>query len=174
MIKRDCVLMLIQSILQGFIVASPQLANTGGLIASLGRQYPPGTSFTIVPGKTRQNHPIGEYIVNKKLYWKFKWLCQFFKTSYLSFTAGQQQVFQQVSTGSEMSGAVHRPQVQRISNNIVTLSNVKSPPLFGPQTTIQPVHSVNTVVSKTGKLYFYSHSGLMLVSIKIINVFSWV
>uniref|UniRef100_A0A3P8WT94 Zinc finger protein 280D n=1 Tax=Cynoglossus semilaevis TaxID=244447 RepID=A0A3P8WT94_CYNSE len=99
---------------QGFIVASPQLANTGGLIASLGRQYPPGTSFTIVP-------------------------------------AGQQQVFQQVSTGSEMSGAVHRPQVQRISNNIVTLSNVKSPPLFGPQTTIQPVHSVNTVVSKTGE-----------------------
>ncbi|XP_008335179.1 zinc finger protein 280D isoform X2 [Cynoglossus semilaevis] len=102
---------------QGFIVASPQLANTGGLIASLGRQYPPGTSFTIVP-------------------------------------AGQQQVFQQVSTGSEMSGAVHRPQVQRISNNIVTLSNVKSPPLFGPQTTIQPVHSVNTVVSKTDQTSF--------------------
>lgn len=37
---------------QGFIVASSQLANSSEFIASLGTQYPPGTSFTIVPGKS--------------------------------------------------------------------------------------------------------------------------
>nr|XP_043885785.1 zinc finger protein 280C isoform X2 [Solea senegalensis] len=91
---------------QGFIVASPQLANSGGLIASLGRQYPPGTSFTIVP-------------------------------------AGQQQVFQQLSTGTVIPGAVHRPQVQQISNNIVTLSNVQNPTVYTTQAThLQPNQTV--------------------------------
>ncbi|KAJ3594179.1 hypothetical protein NHX12_006510, partial [Muraenolepis orangiensis] len=33
---------------QGFIVQPPQLSNTN-LIATLGKRYPPGTSFTIVP-----------------------------------------------------------------------------------------------------------------------------
>uniref|UniRef100_A0A3Q3X0M9 C2H2-type domain-containing protein n=1 Tax=Mola mola TaxID=94237 RepID=A0A3Q3X0M9_MOLML len=83
---------------QGFIVTSPQLASSTGLIASLGSQYPPGTSFTIVP-------------------------------------AGQQQLFQHVTpaTATVIPGVVHRPQVQQISNNIVTLSNVQSPALYSTQ-----------------------------------------
>ncbi|XP_026234051.1 zinc finger protein 280C isoform X3 [Anabas testudineus] len=87
---------------QGFIVASSQLANSSEFIASLGTQYPPGTSFTIVP-------------------------------------AGQQQLFQQVSPATVIPGAVHRPQVQQISNNIVTLSNVQSPAVYSTQTNqLQP------------------------------------
>ncbi|XP_074474431.1 zinc finger protein 280C isoform X1 [Sebastes fasciatus] len=78
---------------QGFIVTSPQLANSSEFIASLGSHYPPGTSFTIVP-------------------------------------AGQQHLFQQVTSGTVMPGVVHRPQVQQISNNIVTLSNVQSPAVY--------------------------------------------
>ncbi|XP_053172781.1 zinc finger protein 280C [Scomber japonicus] len=78
---------------QGFIVASPQLTNNSEIIASLGTQYPPGTSFTIVP-------------------------------------AGQQQLFQRVTPGTVLPGVVHRPQVQQISNNIVTLSNVQSPAVY--------------------------------------------
>ncbi|XP_051234945.1 zinc finger protein 280C isoform X1 [Dicentrarchus labrax] len=81
---------------QGFIVTSPQLANSSEFIASLGSQYPPGTSFTIVP-------------------------------------AGQQQLFQHVTPATVIPGAVHRPQVQQISNNIVTLSNVQSPALYSAQ-----------------------------------------
>ncbi|XP_062241319.1 zinc finger protein 280C isoform X1 [Platichthys flesus] len=81
---------------QGFIVTSPQLVNNPGFIASLGRQYPPGTSFAIV-------------------------------------AAGQQQIFQQVSQGTIIPSAVHRPQVQQISNNIVTLSNVQSPTVYSTQ-----------------------------------------
>ncbi|XP_049458400.1 zinc finger protein 280C isoform X1 [Epinephelus fuscoguttatus] len=81
---------------QGFIVASPQLANSSEFIASLGSQYPPGTSFTIVP-------------------------------------AGQQQLFQQVSPATVIPGVVHRPQVQQISNNVVTLSNVQSPAVYSAQ-----------------------------------------
>ncbi|XP_039987153.1 zinc finger protein 280C-like isoform X2 [Xiphias gladius] len=88
---------------QGFIVTSPQLANNSEFIASLGRQYPPGTSFTIVP-------------------------------------AGQQQLFQQVSPGTVIPGAVHRPQVQQISNNVVTLSNVQSPAVYSTQSNqLQPI-----------------------------------
>ncbi|XP_076583785.1 zinc finger protein 280C isoform X2 [Chaetodon auriga] len=81
---------------QGFIVTSPQLPNSSEFIASLGSQYPPGTSFTIVP-------------------------------------AGQQQLFQHVTPATVIPGAVHRPQVQQISNNIVTLSNVQSPALYSAQ-----------------------------------------
>ncbi|XP_029284489.1 zinc finger protein 280C isoform X2 [Cottoperca gobio] len=81
---------------QGFIVTSPQLANNSEFIASLGSQYPPGTSFTIVP-------------------------------------AGQQHLFQQFSSATVMPGAVHRPQVQQISNNVVTLSNVQSPAVYSAQ-----------------------------------------
>lgn len=43
---------------QGFIVTSPQLPNNSEFIASLGSQYPPGTSFTIVPGKPEYNVPV--------------------------------------------------------------------------------------------------------------------
>lgn len=81
---------------QGFIVASPQLVNNSEFIASLGTQYPPGTSFAIVP-------------------------------------AGQQQLFQQVTPNTVIPGAVHRPQVQQISNNIVTLSNVQTPAVYSAQ-----------------------------------------
>ncbi|KAE8297070.1 Zinc finger protein 280C [Larimichthys crocea] len=90
---------------QGFIVTSPQLANSTEFIASLGSQYPPGTSFTIVP-------------------------------------AGQQQLFQHVTPATVIPGAVHRPQVQQISNNIVTLSNVQSPALYSTQSNqLQPNRS---------------------------------
>nr|XP_020481625.1 zinc finger protein 280D isoform X1 [Labrus bergylta] len=82
---------------QGFIVASPNLANRD-FLASLGNQYPPGTSFTFV-------------------------------------SAGQQQLFQQVAPGTVIPAAVHRPQVQQISNNIVTLANVRSPTVYSTQAT---------------------------------------
>lgn len=36
---------------QGFIVTSPHLSSSAGLIAPLGSQYPPGTKFAIVPGE---------------------------------------------------------------------------------------------------------------------------
>ncbi|XP_067342124.1 zinc finger protein 280C-like isoform X3 [Channa argus] len=81
---------------QGFIVTSSQLPNNSEFIASLGTQYPPGTSFTIV-------------------------------------SAGQQPIFQQVSPATVIPGAVHRPQVQQITNNIVTLSNVQSPAVYSIQ-----------------------------------------
>nr|XP_019954518.1 PREDICTED: zinc finger protein 280D isoform X1 [Paralichthys olivaceus] len=99
---------------QGFIVTSPQLVNNPGFIASLGRQYPPGTSFAIV-------------------------------------AAGQQQIFQQVSQGTIIPSAVHRPQVQQISNNIVTLSNVQSPTVYSTQPNQlkpnQPISQTLQVVS---------------------------
>ncbi|KAM9860549.1 uncharacterized protein ACBR49_012903 [Aulostomus maculatus] len=78
---------------QGFIVTSPQLANSSDFIATLGSQYPPGTKFTIVP-------------------------------------AGQQRLIQQVATGTVLPGVVHRPRVQQITNNVVTLSNVQSPAVY--------------------------------------------
>lgn len=52
-------------------------------------------------------------------------------TSFAIVPAGQQQGFQHVST--VLPGVVHRPQVQQISNNVVTLSNVQSPALYSPQ-----------------------------------------
>lgn len=81
---------------QGFIVTSPQLANNSEFINSLGTQYPPGTSFAIVPAR-------------------------------------QQQLFQQVIPRTVIPGVVHRPQVQQISNNVVTLSNVQSPAVYSTQ-----------------------------------------
>ncbi|XP_034536368.1 zinc finger protein 280C [Notolabrus celidotus] len=81
---------------QGFIVTSPNLVNNREFLASLGNQYPPGTSFTIV-------------------------------------SAGQPQLFQQVSPATVIPSAVHRPQVQQISNNIVTLANVRNPAMYSTQ-----------------------------------------
>uniref|UniRef100_A0A3B4XF47 Zinc finger protein 280D n=1 Tax=Seriola lalandi dorsalis TaxID=1841481 RepID=A0A3B4XF47_SERLL len=52
----------------------------------------------------------------------------------LMWQSGQQQLFQQVSPGTVIPGAVHRPQVQQISNNVVTLSNVQSPAVYSTQT----------------------------------------
>ncbi|XP_032369979.1 zinc finger protein 280C isoform X2 [Etheostoma spectabile] len=99
---------------QGFIVTSPQLANNREFIASLGSQYPPGTSFTIVP-------------------------------------ASQQQLFQQVTSATVMPRAVHRPQVQQISNNVVTLSNVQSPAVYSAQS-----HQLQLVQSKSQSLQTFS------------------
>ncbi|XP_030622058.1 zinc finger protein 280C [Chanos chanos] len=75
---------------QGYIVASPQVSNNSAFINSLGSQYPPGTSITVLP-------------------------------------AGQ-QVLQQVTPPKPVPGVIHRPQVQLIQNNVVTLSNVQGPP----------------------------------------------
>ncbi|XP_044204510.1 zinc finger protein 280C-like [Thunnus albacares] len=97
---------------QGFIVTSPQLTNNSEIIASLGTQYPPGTSFTIVP-------------------------------------AGQQHLFQRVTPGTVLPGVVHRPQVQQISNNIVTLSNVQSPAVYSTKSNPLQVNRSNTQTLQT-------------------------
>ncbi|KAG7468035.1 hypothetical protein MATL_G00138570 [Megalops atlanticus] len=113
---------------QGYIVASPPISNNSTFIASLGNQYPPGTSFTVLP-------------------------------------AGQ-QLLQQVTPAKAVPGVVHRPQVQLIHNNIVTLANVQTPPQpkqpaaqFQPAklqpiqmnaTTLQPIQVVSSAVQ--GKL----------------------
>ncbi|XP_067105013.1 zinc finger protein 280C [Osmerus mordax] len=76
---------------QGYIVSSPQ--NNSTFITSLGKQYPPGTSFTIV-------------------------------------SANQQHFMHQLTPSNPTPGVIHRPQVQQISNNVVTLSNVQSPVAF--------------------------------------------
>ncbi|KAJ8391621.1 hypothetical protein AAFF_G00087620 [Aldrovandia affinis] len=47
-------------------------------------------------------------------------------TSFTVLPAGQ-QLLQQVTPGKAVPGVVHRPQVQLIQNNIVTLANVQSP-----------------------------------------------
>ncbi|CAG5855637.1 unnamed protein product [Menidia menidia] len=92
---------------QGFIVTSPRITNNKELIATLGSQYPPGTSFTIVP-------------------------------------AGQQPLFQRVSSATVVPGVVHRPQVQQIRNNVVTLSNVQSPAVYSIQSgQLQPNHAIS-------------------------------
>ncbi|KAJ8247876.1 hypothetical protein GJAV_G00251570 [Gymnothorax javanicus] len=75
---------------QGYIVTSPQITSNSTLIASLANQYPPGTSFTVLP-------------------------------------AGQ-QLLPQVTPAKVVPGVIHRPQVQLIQNNVVTLANVQSPP----------------------------------------------
>lgn len=62
----------------------------------------------------------------------------------LLLTAGQQQIFQQVSPATVIPGAVHRPQVQQISNNVVTLSNVQSPAVYSTQPSqLQPNRSTS-------------------------------
>lgn len=91
---------------QGFIV-TPQITNSSDFIASLGSQYPPGTSFTLVP-------------------------------------APQPQVFQRIAQTTLIPGVVHRPQVQQISNNIVTLSNVQGPAVFRTQPKQLQINPINT------------------------------
>ncbi|XP_051508566.1 zinc finger protein 280C isoform X2 [Myxocyprinus asiaticus] len=84
---------------QGYIVATPQNLNSNtSFISSLGSQYPPGTTFTVVP-------------------------------------AGQQIVPQIVSqvNAAPKPGVIHRPQVQLIQNNVVTLTNVQAPADISPQ-----------------------------------------
>ncbi|XP_067293513.1 zinc finger protein 280C isoform X1 [Pseudorasbora parva] len=75
---------------QGYIVASPQNLNSNtSFISSLGSQYPPGTTITVLP-------------------------------------AAGQQIVPQV-TAAPKPGVIHRPQVQLIQDNVVTLSNVQAP-----------------------------------------------
>lgn len=77
---------------QGYIVASPQnLNNNSTFITSLGTQYPPGTSFTVLPAA---GQPVGQ---------------------------------QGPPQPKPLPGVIHRPQVQLIQNNVVTLSNVQAP-----------------------------------------------
>ncbi|XP_037308200.1 zinc finger protein 280C isoform X1 [Pungitius pungitius] len=59
-------------------------------------------------------------------------------TSFTIVPAGQQHLFQQVTSAAVMPRAVHRPQVQQISNNVVTLSNVQSPAVYSAQS--QKIH----------------------------------
>ncbi|XP_075317452.1 zinc finger protein 280C isoform X1 [Odontesthes bonariensis] len=54
-------------------------------------------------------------------------------TSFTIVPAGQQQLFQQVSPATALPGVVHRPQVQQIRNNVVTLSHVQSPAVYSIQ-----------------------------------------
>ncbi|KAK1802272.1 hypothetical protein P4O66_021937, partial [Electrophorus voltai] len=75
---------------QGYIVSSPQNLHNNSFITSLGSQYPPGTSFTVLQ-------------------------------------AGQQIGQQVAAQPKPLPGVVHRPQVQLIQNNVVTLSNVQGP-----------------------------------------------
>uniref|UniRef100_UPI0037E72201 zinc finger protein 280C n=1 Tax=Semicossyphus pulcher TaxID=241346 RepID=UPI0037E72201 len=70
-------------------------------------------------------------------------------TSFTIVSAGQQQLFQQVSPATVIPGAVHRPQVQQISNNIVTLSNVRSPAVYSAQTNQLQTTSSNTQAPQT-------------------------
>uniref|UniRef100_A0A8C6UG07 Zinc finger protein 280D n=1 Tax=Neogobius melanostomus TaxID=47308 RepID=A0A8C6UG07_9GOBI len=53
-------------------------------------------------------------------------------------------VFQQITPTTLMQGVVHRPQVQNISNNIVTLSNVQTPTVFNTQPSQIQVNQTNT------------------------------
>ncbi|KAM9366973.1 LOW QUALITY PROTEIN: zinc finger protein 280C-like [Symphorus nematophorus] len=63
-------------------------------------------------------------------------------TAFTIVPAGQPQLFQRVAPATVIPGAVHRPQVQQISNNIVTLSNVQSPALYSAQSNqMQPIRS---------------------------------
>ncbi|XP_055010937.1 zinc finger protein 280D isoform X2 [Boleophthalmus pectinirostris] len=51
-----------------------------------------------------------------------------------TFVSAQPQTFQQLSPTSLIHGVVHRPQVQQIHNNIVTLSNVQGPAVYNRPT----------------------------------------
>lgn len=63
------------------------------------------------------------------------------------FSAGQQQLFQQVApstVNSVIPGVVHRPQVQQITKNVVTLSNVQSPVVFSTHSNLTQPNCSNS------------------------------
>lgn len=64
-------------------------------------------------------------------------------TSFALVSAAQSQVFQQIAPTTLMQSVVHRPQVQNISNNIVTLSNVQGPAVFNTQPSHIQVNQTN-------------------------------
>lgn len=57
----------------------------------------------------------------------------FFLSLSLHKAAGQQMVQQVTAQPKPIPGVVHRPQVQLIQNNVVTLSNVQGPADIAPQ-----------------------------------------
>lgn len=59
-------------------------------------------------------------------------------------SAPQPQVFQRIAQTTLIPGVVHRPQVQQISNNIVTLSNVQGPAVFRTQPKQLQINPINT------------------------------
>lgn len=65
-------------------------------------------------------------------------------TKFAIVPAGQQQLFQQVTPGTVIPGVVHRPQVQKISNNIVTLSNVQSPTVYSTRPSLLQVNQATS------------------------------
>ncbi|XP_024150920.1 zinc finger protein 280C [Oryzias melastigma] len=69
-------------------------------------------------------------------------------TSFTIVPAGQQQIFQQIAPGTIIPSVVHRPQVQQIRNNIVTLSNVQNPTVYSSQLN-QPVSKLPNSVQTT-------------------------
>lgn len=67
--------------------------------------------------------------------------------SVFCFSAGQQQLFQQVApstVNSVIPGVVHRPQVQQITKNVVTLSNVQSPVVFSTHSNLTQPNCSNS------------------------------
>lgn len=64
----------------------------------------------------------------------------------LCLPAGQQHV------STVLPGVVHRPQVQQISNNIVTLSNVQSPALYSSQPSQKEPKRPNSQTPQAGSL----------------------
>lgn len=63
------------------------------------------------------------------------------------FSAGQQQLFQPVApsaVNAVVPGVVHRPQVQQITKNIVTLSNVQAPVVFSTHSNLTQPNNSNS------------------------------
>lgn len=93
----------------------------------------------------------------------------------LCVSAGQQQLLQPVAPSTMnavIPGVVHRPQVQQITKNIVTLSNVQAPVVFSPHSNLTQPNSSNLQSfqslsapavsnSKTKGKIFYSHFWLL-------------
>ncbi|XP_029495091.1 zinc finger protein 280C-like [Oncorhynchus nerka] len=124
---------------QGYIMTTPQLSANSAFLASLGKQYPPGTSFTVVPAG--QQHILQQ----------------------MTPAAGQQHILQQVTPGKLLPGVIHRPQVHMIHNNVVTLSNVQGPAALSSQ----PIRSnstnlqiVSPVIQAKGNSWDYGKRGL--------------
>ncbi|XP_045079320.1 zinc finger protein 280C isoform X1 [Coregonus clupeaformis] len=124
---------------QGYIMTSPQLSANSAFLASLGKQYPPGTSFTVVPAG--QQHILQQ----------------------MTPAAGQQHILQQVTPGKPLPGVIHRPQVHMIHNNVVTLSNVQGPAALSSQpnrSNSTNLQIVSPVIQAKGNSWDYGKRGL--------------
>uniref|UniRef100_A0A4W5Q0Z8 Zinc finger protein 280D n=1 Tax=Hucho hucho TaxID=62062 RepID=A0A4W5Q0Z8_9TELE len=124
---------------QGYIMTTPQLSANSAFLASLGKQYPPGTSFTVVPAG--QQHILQQ----------------------MTPAAGQQHILQQVTSGKPLPGVIHRPQVHMIHNNVVTLSNVQGPAALSTQpnrSNSTNLQIVSPVIQAKGNSWDYGKRGL--------------